>query len=187
MRTSRAPAYTMLELLMVVSVLSVLATASWRVITNDLHRSRLNAVGFDFASWVESIRKAALNTEGGCEISVANLSQAADGTQLATVRNLNANDPPCTKNRSTFLFQATATNELLSSQATSAVIVFTPRGTLLGAGSQALPDQVEVRLALKSINNLRCIRLSGLLGAMQIGSHSSTANVATPCTAYARF
>jgi hypothetical protein len=42
-------------------------------------------------------------------------------------------------------------------------------------------------LALKSINNLRCIRLSGLLGALQIGSHSSTANVATPCTAYARF
>ncbi|MFM7466061.1 MAG: type II secretion system protein [Cyanobium sp.] len=42
----RAPAYTLLELLMVVSVLSVLATASWRVITNDLHRSRLNAVGF---------------------------------------------------------------------------------------------------------------------------------------------
>jgi hypothetical protein len=35
------------------------------VITNDLHRSRLNAVSFDFASWVESIRKAALNTEGG--------------------------------------------------------------------------------------------------------------------------
>jgi len=88
------PAYTLLELLMVVAVLSVLATASWRVITNDLHRSRLNAVGFDFASWVESIRKAALNTEGGCEISVANLSEAADGTQLASVRNLNANAPP---------------------------------------------------------------------------------------------
>jgi hypothetical protein len=103
------------------------------------------------------------------------------------VRNLNANDPPCSKNRTTFLFQASATNELLSSQATAAVIVFTPRGTLLGAGSQALPDQVEVRLALKSINNLRCIRLSGLLGALQIGSHSSTSNVATPCTAYARF
>lgn len=182
-----APAYTLLELLMVVSVLSVLATASWRVITNDMHRSRLNAVSFDFASWVESIRKAAQNTGGGCEITVANLSQAPDGTQLASVRNLNANDPPCSKNRSKFLFQASAKNEQLSSQASATVIVFTPRGTLLGAGSQALPNQVEVRLALRSINSLRCIRLSGLLGALQIGSHSQTSNVGTPCTAYARF
>jgi Tfp pilus assembly protein PilE len=182
-----APAYTLLELLMVASVLGVLATASWRVITNDLHRSRLNAVSFDFASWVESIRKAALNTGGGCEITVANLSQAADGSQLASVRNLNANDPPCSKNRTTFLFQASATNEQLSSEATTAVIVFTPRGTILGAGSQPLPDQVEVRLALRSISNLRCIRLSGLLGALQIGSHSQTSNVGTSCTSYARF
>ena len=187
MRTSRAPAYTMLELLMVVSVLSVLAASSWRVITNDLHRSRLNAVGFDFASWVESIRKAAQTTQGGCEITVANLSEAADGTQLATVRNLNANDPPCTKNRPNFLFSAAAANEKLSSQATDSVIIFTPRGTILGAGSQALPDQVEVRLALQSITQLRCIRLSGLLGALQIGSHSSTSDVETSCTTYARF
>ncbi|MFM7466060.1 MAG: hypothetical protein ACKO28_11445 [Cyanobium sp.] len=144
-------------------------------------------MGFDFASWVESIRKAALNTDGGCEITVANLSQAADGTQLASVRNLNANDTPCSKNRSTFLFRASATAEQLSSEATTAVFVFTPRGTILGASAQALPDQVEVRLALRSINNLRCIRLSGLLGALQIGSHSSTSDVGTSCTAYARF
>jgi hypothetical protein len=67
------------------------------------------------------------------------------------------------------------------------VIIFTPRGTILGAGSQALPDQVEVRLALQSITQLRCIRLSGLLGALQIGSHSSTSDVETSCTTYARF
>lgn len=185
----RSPGYTLLELLMAVSVLGVLATASWKVITNDLHRSRLNAVGMDFASWVESIRKAAKNTQGGCEITVANLSEAADGAQLASVQNNPSfpADPPCAKGRSTFLFRPTANNEKLSSQATAAVIVFTPRGTILGANAQALPDEAEVRLALKSINNLRCIRLSGLLGALQIGSHSTTSDVGVSCTAYARF
>jgi ABC-type molybdate transport system permease subunit len=78
-------------------------------------------------------------------------------------------------------------HEQLSSQATTTVIVFTPRGTILGANSQALPNAVEVRLALSSIDQLRCIRLSGLLGALQIGSHSTTSNVGVTCTAYARF
>jgi prepilin-type N-terminal cleavage/methylation domain-containing protein len=185
----RPPAFTLFELLVVVGVIAVLSTASWRVITNDLHRSRINAVGMDFASWVESIRKAAKNTQGGCEITVANLSEAADGAQLASVQNNPSfhDDAPCAKGRSTFLFRATAMNERLSSQATAAVILFTPRGTILGANAQALPDQVEVRLALKSINNLRCIRLSGLLGALQIGSHSTTSDVGVSCTAYARF
>ncbi len=189
------PAYTLLELLMVVSVLGVLATASWKVITNDLHRSRLNAVGMDFASWVESIRKAAKNTQGGCEITVANLSEAADGAKLASVIKLDATDPTkeddsapyCAKGRSEFLFNASSNGERLSSKTTTSVVVFTPRGTILGSGSQALPNQVEVRLALKSIQNLRCIRLSGLLGALQIGSHSSTADVDDSCTTYARF
>ena len=164
-----ASAYTLLELLMVVAVLGVLATTSWRVITNDLHRSRLNAVGLDFASWVESIRKAAKTTQGGCEITLANLSDAADGTQLASVRNNPdfRNDPPCAQGRSTFFFRAPSMHEQLSSQATTTVIVFTPRGTILGANSQALPNAVEVRLALSSIDQLRCIRLSGLLGALQ--------------------
>lgn len=184
-----SPAFTLFELLVVVGVIAVLSTASWRVITNDLHRSRLNAVAMDFASWLESIRKAAKTTQGGCEITVANLSMGADGAQLASVQNNPGfpNDPPCAKGRSTFLFRPTANNETLSSQTTAAVIVFTPRGTILGANGQALPDQVEVRLALKSIDHLRCIRLSGLLGALQIGSHSTTSDVGTSCNAYARF
>lgn len=181
-----APAFTLIEILMAVSILGVLAAGSWRVIQNDLQRSRLNAVSMEFAAWVESIRKAAQRTQGGCEISVSNLANAADGTLLASVRNLRADDSACATN-GRFLFQAPSRDGRLSSRATNAVFTFTPRGTILGAGPQALPDQVEVKLALKGISQLRCLRLSGLLGALQLGANSTTADVSSNCTAYARF
>lgn len=181
-----APAFTLIELLMAVSILGVLAAGSWRVIQSDLQRSRLNAVSLDFAAWVESIRKAAQRTQGGCEISVSTLNNAADGSQLASVRNLRADDSACATG-SRFLFRAPSRDGRLSSRATHAVFTFTPRGTILGAGSQALPGQVEVKLALKGVIQLRCLRLSGLLGALQIGTNSTTADVNSSCTAYARF
>lgn len=92
------------------------------------------------------------------------------------MQNLNANDPPCSASTS-FLYRAATSSGQLSSSATNLVFTFTPRGTILGASNAALPADVEVRLALKGISQLRCLRLSGLLGSSQIGSNGTTGNV----------
>lgn len=73
-------AFTLLELLLVITILGVLSVVSWKVIVNDLQRARLNAVSQDFVDWVEGIRKAALRTQGGCQITVVNLTNASSGT-----------------------------------------------------------------------------------------------------------
>lgn len=180
-------AFTILELLLVITILGVLSVVSWKVIVNDLQRARLNAVSQDFVDWVEGIRKAALRTQGGCQITVVNLTNASSGTQLASVQNLNANDPPCAPS-TTFLYRAATSSGQLSSAATNLVFTFTPRGTILGATSNtALPADVEVRLALQGISQLRCLRLSGLLGSSQIGSNGTTGNVGSSCTSYGKF
>lgn len=179
-------AFTLLELLLVITILGVLSVVSWRVVVNDLQRARLNAVSQEFVDWVESIRKAAQRNQGGCQITVVNLTNAAGGTQLASVQNLNANDPPCAPS-TTFVYRAATSGGRLSSSTNSLVFTFTPRGTILGAGNAALPADVEVRLALKGISQLRCLRLSGLLGSSQIGSNGSTGNVASSCNSYGKF
>lgn len=181
-----APAFTLIELMMAVSILALLTAGSWRVIVNDLHRARLNAVSQDFTDWVEGIRKAALRTQLGCEVTVKTLSSASDGAELASVRNLQSGDSPCAATPR-FLYRSTSADGRLSSRATTALFIFTPRGTVLGSGNQALPDQVEIRMALKGVAQLRCLRLSGLLGAIQIGANSTTADLGTACTAYGRF
>lgn len=179
-------AFTLLELLLVITILGVLGAVSWRVIVNDLQRARLNAVSQEFVDWVESIRKAALRTQGGCQITVVNLSNAVGGTQLASVQNLNANDPPCSPS-TTFNYRAATSSGQLSSAATNLVFTLTPRGTILGANNTSLPADVEVRLALQGISQLRCLRLSGLLGTTQIGSNNTSGNVGTSCTNWGRF
>jgi Tfp pilus assembly protein FimT len=184
--TPGSPAFTAIELLMAAAITLILTASGWRLIRNDLDRARLNAVSLDLAAWLEGIHTTAQRTQGGCTITVATLSTAADGTQLASVSNLDPSDRPCS-NRPVFSFQATSRADQLSSNPTTSSFTYTPRGTLLGTGGQALPNQVEIRLALTGIDSLRCIRLSGLLGALQVGANSSTSNLQTECTTYARF
>lgn len=189
MRSSFLPAksgFTVVEVLVVVAVLSIVATIILGTMGGDWRRAKLTSTALDWASWLELVRKAAQRTESGCMVTVSPLSSQPADTTVAVVSNLGAGESTCAADP-TLRFLAPSVGDLVSTTATTPTLIFTPRGTILGPGSSALASGWELRFSLSSTDAMRCIRLSGLLGAMQIGSNSSTAVLSAGCADYSSY
>ena len=175
--------FTLAELMIVVAVIGLVASIAFNVSSQDWRRARLNRVVQEASAWLESIRKAAQRTQSGCVVTVNTLANQSPGSVLATVSNRAVGESSCGP-EANLLFNADSPGDLISAQASSATVIFTPRGTIVGASSAVISSDWEWRFALSSVSALRCIRLSGLLGAIQIGSSDSTSNVASSCSTY---
>ena len=181
-----AAAFSLAELMVVVAVLAIVASLSLNTFGHDWRRAKLTSTAQEWAAWFELVRKAALRTESGCLITVSALAAQPSGTAVAVASNLGANESTCAA-EPTLRFLAPSQGDAINTAITSSSLIFTPRGTILGAGAAALSSGWELRLSLSTTDALRCIRLSGLLGAIQIGSNNTTSNVSSSCTDYTAY
>ena len=173
-----------------------------------LDREKVNSLALQLQGWIEAVRNNSAKMVGanavgasfGCTISFkANSNNLAAGALLATVSPINNNNPllSCAPpdNGSTikdglFYIPSDFVGKLsFSSQqagvSNQATIVYTPRGNWRSA-TNGISGDLEVKLMLNGSGPLRCIRVSDVLGYVDIGS-KSTSELSGACQNYGKF
>lgn len=181
--------YSLAEVLVIVVILGVLASASSVGLDFILRWSRVTAVAVEVAGWIERVRAASASqissdvSSGGCLIvfSPGN-SNATPGYQIASA---DCGVPPLiipAEASSAFKIKTSVPPEYLSTGSSSAIgsvnLVFSPRGmwsivapTSSSGAVAVLEDDIEIRIALADgRGRKRCVRISSILGSVDIGS-----------------
>jgi len=180
----RQAAFTLTELLVVIAVIGLINGVAIASGGNAWQRERLNAVAVGLAGWLEEVRNNALRetdpdpldavVAGGCVITLNNLSDAAAGTSLASVQ------PPSCSSSGNFLIPGVSDGATRYSISPASTITFTPRGSITSASN------TEVRISMNGTNQRRCVRVSAILGVVEVGSNGGNAN-ADACSQINRF
>lgn len=203
--SSRNPGFSLVEAVVIVAIVGIVAAIAVPSFFFVLRRERVNAVALELAGWLEQVRSASSemvassSSDGGCSITISGPSASASaGYELAksdcnrwsnvakvpadigstfrighsVPRALTANPPDADTCGSGFLCVGSAT------------LVFSPRGMWSIDATGDLDEDIEIRVALSDGQGpKRCVRLSSILGAIDIGS-SSDGDVSATCSSW---
>jgi type II secretory pathway pseudopilin PulG len=171
--------FSLAEVLVIVVILGILSAVSIGFTNIELQRARINTVQLALAGWLQVVQRAALLNKssdenlGGCTVAFSPGSGKTNGSTLATA----APSGDCGPNNPL----AVEVNNLGGSTiglTASSSLGFTPRGTVIYPGGG---DNLEIQLQLSNSSLIRCVRLSGIAGVIEVGSGSGNT-----CTDYTR-
>lgn len=176
-------AFSLMELMVVVAIIGVINGLTIAFTGNEWQRERVNAVALGLAGWLEEVRGNALRetsenpAAGGCVITVNSLSNATAGTVLASV------SPNTCASPATFMIPGVVNSADRYDTATSNAerIEFTPRGSVTSS------TDAVVKIFLRGSRQLRCVRVSAILGLVRVGSNAAASSSADACSDYSRF
>lgn len=175
--------FSLVELMVVIAVIGLINGLAIALTGSEWQRDRVNGVALGLAGWLEEVRGNALRqtsddpAAGGCVVSVSSLSNAAAGTSVASVTPTN-----CASSAS-FEIPGVVSGADRYDIATSnsSTITFTPRGSVTGT------SDAVVKIFLRGSLQLRCVRVSAILGLVRVGSNSAASSSADSCSDYSRF
>ena len=172
------------EILITVAILGILSAITVNVSVGEADRAKINAAQIALAGWLQLVQRSALlqkspqTNEGGCTVNFASaFANQGNGTQIASV-----SPAACAPNSSILLDIPNLGSSRLSASLPGP-IVFTPRGTRTSDDQSPVS---EVRFLISSSSLLRCVRISGLAGVIEIGSRGSGSTLANECSDYTR-
>lgn len=182
-RPRRQPGgFSLLELMVVVAIIGLINGLTIALTGNEWQRERVNSIAVGLAGWLEQVRGNALRqtsadpAAGGCVVTVASLSNAAAGSTLATV-----SPSSCADEASFVIPSVGGSADRYDSASSAATITFTPRGSVTSS------SDAVVRVLLRGSRQLRCVRVSAILGLVRVGSNGAASSTADTCTDYSRF
>lgn len=204
--------FTLVEQLVIVAVIGILSAIAVPSFLFALRRERVNALAFETAGWLEETRSIAareVNPDagaGGCAIVVAApQSDAGAGDVIAGVSGCAAREVQLrvadTWGGRFQIGHSIAAGSISNAPtaadcsasgipsglcAGSVRLFFTPRGMWSSDSVANLNDDLEIRIAPAGGGGpRRCVRLSSILGSIDIGS-ASGGGVTSGCDSYAR-
>jgi prepilin-type N-terminal cleavage/methylation domain-containing protein len=152
--------FSIVELLVVVSIIGTLAGLSLASSFQSKRREQVNAVAIGLAGWLEEVRRSALRGNA-CEVILSNGSVSG----AAEVARLGGDPPPetCPTHATPYLLPQASRGASYTITAAPTSFHFTPRGTKFPA--------TDVLITISMANNEpgRCIQLNGLLGNLEMG------------------
>jgi prepilin-type N-terminal cleavage/methylation domain-containing protein len=170
--------FSLSEILIVVAIVGILSGVTIAFTNLELQRSRINSVQVSLAGWLQVAQRSALlnksaDTEsGGCTVVFNAASGQKNGDIVASVT------PSSCAPNSEFKIEVSNLGNTTISTSPAANVSFTPRGTAIYPGSA---QDFQLLITLSNSSLLRCIRLSGLAGVVELGSGTGTT-----CTDYSR-
>lgn len=171
---------TLAELLVAIMVIGILGAVGYSVTFSWLNRNRVDSFVIDWSGWIEQVRNkasdrvSASDNSGGCQISAASsLLGLRSGDQVATV------SPTTCASSSIFVVPAYFGNPTFDVSIPSSV-VYTPRGSVTNQ------SDIDFKVLLKPSGPLRCIRITSVLGMVQIGKNDVATSLSSACSTYAR-
>jgi len=172
--------FTLLELMIVVSIIGLLATLVVPEANRSLQRSKINEVALELAGWLESLR-ITNTSDVSC---VATFNQAAVqplgvSTILYTISSVqqsgtNVLAPSCTQYIDNFRIGLSGVSGTFR-VASPATFQFTRRGNIIAANAN------DIRIFLVGSTYLRCLRPQVLLGTISIGQNNNATGESDVC------
>ena len=182
---SKGPGFSLAELLITAAILGILSSIAINVTLSEIDRAKINSAQISLAGWLQVVQRSALLqkssqiNQGGCEVRFPNsFTNQVNNAEIATVI-----PAACAPNPSLLLDILNLGNSKISASFTSQNITFTPRGTVVS--TEATPVS-EIRILVDRSSLLRCIRLSGLAGVIEIGSKGAGSSLSDQCSDYTR-
>lgn len=179
--------YTLSEILIVVVIMGILAGISISFTNLEIQRARINSVQLSLAGWLQSIQRAALEKKSdaiasaGCTVSFNQVTNQTNGSVIATVAPTS-----CSTSPSLEIDVPSLGNSLVSTSRSLNSIVFTPRGTTIYPAITSGNPSFEYQIRLSGSSRLRCVRISGLVGVIEIGSRTTSSSISDQCTDFSR-
>ena len=176
--------FTLPEMLITVVILGVIAAIGTDSLVNLARRERANSVTTELTGWLDQVSRDAsrFNAQAGGALCTVTISTGtvAVGAQLARIE-----PAACASQNILTLSDLYANNASATITGTPSQFVFTPRGTLSTTTNAALPNgQVLININVNNERPLRCIRLVGLIGVLEVGRNNAAATGA--CTEWGR-
>jgi Tfp pilus assembly protein FimT len=171
-------------MLITVVILGVIAAIGTDSLVNLARRERANSVTTELTGWLDQVSRDAsrFNAQAGGALCTVTISTGtvAVGAQLARIE-----PAACASQNILTLSDPYASSASATITATPSQFVFTPRGTLSTTTNAALPNgQVLININVNNERPLRCIRLVGLIGVLELGRNNAAATGA--CTEWGR-
>jgi len=198
----RRNAFSLLEIMIVVSILAILTALSISAGFASLRRSRVDAVAMEMAGWLNGIHAndseaANNNVNVTCVATFTGQAAYPNGTSFSAGQEVfTLNDAAdCSPVVRSFRIPDNANGTFLI--ASPARITFNLRGNaLVGQAADAdannisgLNTELDIKILMQGTTLLRCVRINYLLGLTSVGANSNAATVDDDCatTAFGSF
>jgi prepilin-type N-terminal cleavage/methylation domain-containing protein len=183
-RSTPTGGYTLAELLVVVVILGVIGAVGAGSLLNLARRERANSVASELSGWLDQVNRDAsrFNAQaGGAQCTVTITDGGVPGAQLARIE-----PAACAPQNTLTVPDLYFNNPTANITANPASFVFTPRGTVATPNGAALPNgEVLISVTVNNERPLRCIRLVGLIGVLEVGRNNQAGADGT-CTEWSR-
>lgn len=169
----RSFGFSIVELLVVVAIISLLAGLSVPTFLSVLRRERANAVVLSFYGWLNEIRQVATRVEGeGCQIQFQTGTFAV-GQAMAQVSNSSC---ASLVQVATFVNDGTFSQQKsVQLRSSSPSVAYTPRTLTTNSSDLVLS------LTVGGDPPIRCLKISAISGAIEVGRNSSS-DLSADCT-----
>lgn len=163
------------ELMITIAILGILAGIVVPYSISLWRREQVNAAAQDLAGWLALVRQASLRrTSTGCQVSFAESGDLAPGDVLAEITTNSGCASLLAEPQ--LRLQGVAAINTLNMTRSDANLQFTPRGTVTNA------SDVIVGFTVKGAAPQRCVRITPVVGFIQIGINSASANSSASCS-----
>ncbi len=171
-RTLPASGFTLPEILVTIVILGVIGAVGGSSLFNIARRERANTVASELSGWLDQVNRDAsrFNAQAGgalCTVTI-NAGNIAPGAVMASIA-----PAACATQDTLTVPDLYFNNPRANITANPATFVFTPRGTVATTDGAALPGgQVLISVTVNNERPLRCIRLVGLIGVLEVGRNN---------------
>lgn len=189
MYPSSLMAFTLFELLVVVSIIGLMSALVVPQAHRSLQRSKVNEIALELAGWFESI-KVNSTSDVACTATFQRTATQpfSRGSVLYSVSSIQQQNlaaayltsPPCTQYLQDFRISLSGISADIK-VSSPATFQFTRRGNIIAEDANGNADTSDIRIFLVGSTYMRCLRPAALLGNFRIGSNSHATSIDYTC------